>query len=113
MTCGGFSLAGLGEVMRHPSAGVPRGPKWLGILFEVVWSKTSTVSLAILSVFFLATHEYLLAMMCSGFFLAGLGEGIKRPSTDVSRRANWLGILLEVAGVVLMYYTLYLWLTLP
>ena len=39
----------------------------------------------------------------------GLGEWINHPTADVPRKANWLGILLEGAGMVLMIYAIYLW----
>jgi hypothetical protein len=79
----------------------------------MTWSKASTVSLALISVFFLAMHMDVWAMMCGGSSLVGLGEWINHPAADVSRKANWLGILLELTGVVLMNYAIYLWVKLP
>jgi uncharacterized membrane protein len=54
-----------------------------------------------------------LAIICGGFFLVGLGEWINNPTATVSRKVNWFGILLEVAGVVLMIYGTYLGFRLP
>jgi uncharacterized membrane protein len=48
-----------------------------------------------------------LALAGAGFLL-GLGEWINHPTADVPRKANWLGVLLEAAGVVLMIYGTYL-----
>jgi uncharacterized membrane protein len=67
-----------------------------------------TVALALISIFFLAKYMHVLAMIFGAGFLLGLGEWINHPTADVPRKANWLGILLEVAGVVLMIYGTYL-----
>jgi hypothetical protein len=79
----------------------------------MTWSKASTVAMAVISVIFLATHTIVLATIFGGFFLLGLGEWINHPTADLPRKANWLGILLEAAGVVLMIYGVYLGFRLP
>jgi uncharacterized membrane protein len=74
----------------------------------MIWSKVSTVALALMSIIFLAAHVDVLAMICGGFFLLGLGEWINHPTAGAPRKVNWPGILLEVAGVALMLYGTYL-----
>jgi hypothetical protein len=71
------------------------------------WSTVSTISLAVTSVISFALGNDALAIIFGAAFLVGLGEWINRPTADLPRKANWLGILLEVAGVALMYYELY------
>jgi hypothetical protein len=74
----------------------------------MIWSKVSTVAMALISLWFLARHINVLAIIFGGFFLLGLGEWINKPTATVPRKANWLGILIEGAGVVLMIYGTYL-----
>jgi hypothetical protein len=75
----------------------------------MTWSKASTVSLALLSVFFLAKHMDALAAICGGSSLREPGGWINHPTADLPREANWLGILLEGAGMVLIIFGIYLW----
>jgi hypothetical protein len=74
----------------------------------MIRSRASTLALAVLSVIFLAAQMNVSAIICGGFFLLGVGEWINHPTADLPRKANWLGILLEVAGGGLMVYGTYL-----
>src|SRR5712692_1797153 len=72
----------------------------------------------------LATQRDSLAMIFGGAFLIGIGKWRNNPKkqvelrptaaghwakiTDVPRKANWFGTLLQLAGLILMVYGAYL-----
>jgi hypothetical protein len=90
---------------RAPAAGKATLQSWEE---SMTWSRASTVVMGLVSVMLLAMHDNVLALICGGFFLTGLGEWINNPTTTVSRKSNWLGVLLEVAGGILMISGAYL-----
>jgi uncharacterized membrane protein len=73
----------------------------------MTWSKVLTVVLALFSVVLFARHVEVLAAIFGGMSVTGFGEWI-RNSTGVSRRLKWLGLLLELAGVALSAFGIYL-----
>jgi uncharacterized membrane protein len=70
----------------------------------MTWSRISTVLMGLVSVVLFADQMNVLAIIFGGFFLLGLGEWLNQPRADVPRKINWIGILLEVAGVAVMIY---------
>jgi hypothetical protein len=71
------------------------------------WSKFSMILSALVSVSALALHEVSAAMVFGGIFLVELCKWVNHPTADV----KWLrillqgaGILLQVAGLVLIIY---------
>jgi len=72
------------------------------------WQKASTLSMALVSLYFFMRHMSAMATMSGGFSLLGIGEWINRPSAEGPRKAHWLGLLLEAAGTTLMLYGAYL-----
>jgi hypothetical protein len=87
------------------------------------WYKAVTVVSAAAFLIVLASQRDNLTMIFGGAFLFGIGEWKNHPKkqfelrptttgqwakiSDVPRKANWLGVLLQLAGVALVLHGMY------